>query len=310
MKKLISFVIILVIVATAFYGCSSNTVQSTEENTNTTSNVSQLSTDKKEIDISIYPEVKASSENINVYRQEVSKRFASLGENESFITDEDWEAISTSEWLTDSKYRHDIYFATISKMFQETSKYYYPVVYRDSNMLFLWYTTETGSLHFEKIHGYGLPAGGNYGGQVHIDISDEEIITSKYGYTTTYVQETGEFKVRQFGEVVDRYSVPKDSVYCGFSYFEGYIFRNGTDVYALNAVDTHTTDGSVECIAHDVKYVVDADYYFGSDPWCQPLLLMNDGSLKCYVGWEGDENAAPDDTSHLCDLQFEGSYDK
>ena len=300
-KTLIIVSLVLVIVAT-LYGCIASRAD-------TNSDTSTPAVEEK-IDLSIFPEVEACHENLDIYREEVSKRLASLGEDDAFISDAEWEAISESEWFTETKFRHNAYFTTFSKLYEETSAYYYPVVFRDGSQLILWYTTEYGSLHFERIYGYaGIRS--NYGGEVHYDISDdEEIINQEVEYTLTYTQETGEVKVWKFGTVVDNYSVPKNSVYCGFSYFEGYIFRNGTDVYSLNAIDTHTTDGSVKCIAHNVQYVIDADYYYGSDPWCQPLFQMTDGSIKCYIGWMSDENVSPDDPSHLCDLQYEGSWDK
>lgn len=297
MKKIISLVIILVIASTALCSCGKDTQ----------TNSSGAS---EKIDISIFPEVETIAENLDIYREEVSKRLASLGEDESFISDKEWEAISNSEWLTDSKYRHNAYFTTFNESYEETSEYYYPVLFREGNQLILWYTTESGSLLFEKIHGYGN-LGGNYGGEVHHDTSEnEETISSKTEYTVTYAQETGEVKVWKFGKIAETFTgVPQGSIYCGFSTFEGFIFRNGTDVYSLSAVDTWNADGSVVCIAHNVKYVIDADYYYGSDPWCQPLFLMTDGSIKCYIGWEGNQDT-PDSTTHLCDLQYEGSWDK
>ena len=317
MKKLITLALLLVLATSLLCSCTDNAPIATENNTEvgggtaiTETNADKTdNTENKEIDLSIFPEVKASSENINVYREEVSKKITSVRENKNFITAEEWEAISNSERFAESKYRNNVYFTMFSETSGEISEFYYPVVFRDGDMLVLWYTTQSGKLKFAKLHGNGSIESNN-GIELHIDISNEEIISSKFGYATTYIQETGEFKVWQFGEVFVSYSVPKNSIYCGFSFFEGYIFRNGTDIYALNALDTYTTDGTVECIAHNVKYVIDADYYYGSGPWCQPLFIMKDGSVKCYIGWKGDKNAAPDDTSHLFDPQFEGSWDK
>jgi len=300
MKKTLVITTIIIILATTLCGCISSKA-SVENNSNT--NI-------EEIDIAQFKEVISSSENINFYRKEVVSRIEALKEDESFISNDDWKVISNSQWLTDSKNKNNTYFTIFDKTWESVSKYYYPVVFREGNSLILWYTAENGTLLFEKLYGYE-DIGGNYGGQVHHNTSDEEILSSKTDYTVTYDQKTGEVKLWKFGIVEETYTgIPKESVYCGFSFFEGYIFRTGTDVYSLNAVDTYITDGVVKCIAHNVKYVIDADYYYGSDPWCQPLFQMTDGSIKCYVSWEGDENAAPDDISYLCDLQYEGSWDK
>lgn len=314
MKKFIIVFITLILTFT-LSACSAKA--STNPDENSTIEESTLLTpevdvtsDENEIDISIFPEVKPSSENLNIYRNEVSKRISSLGEKDSFFSNEEWSVISKSTWLNGEKYRHKSYISKYSSLYDEITKYYLPVVFRDGNLLIMWYTTESGSVLFEKVDGVGSIRGGNYGGELHHDTSSEEIISSTVTKTVTYTQETGKVKVYQFGKIVDEFSVLENSIYCGFSSFEGYIFRNGTDIYSLKAIDTYGGDGTVVSIAHNVKYVIDADYYFGSDPWCQPLFLMEDGSIKCYIGWNGDKDAAPDDISHLCDLQYEGSYDK
>ena len=369
MKKIISLVITLVLVATVFYGCSSNTVQSSEQNTNATSNVqsneqstdsnsdvlsneqntnsnsdvlsneqntnsnsdvlsneqnansnsdilsneqntdsnnndSQPSTDKKENDISIFPEVKASPENINVYRQEVSKRLASLGKKDFFVSDEEWEVISNSEFLTGSKTRFLDGFEAFSESLEKLYNYIYPVVYRDGDMLVLWHTTEFGELQFENLDKNGTIESSK-GGKVHLANSDEEIVTSEFTRTTTYIQETGEFKVWEFGKVINTCSVPKNSIFCGLSFMEGYIFINGTDVYAINAPGSQINDGTVECIAHNVKEVIDTDYKFSIDSSEQPLFVMNDGSVKCYIGWLGNSDIASDDIAHLFDVKVD-----
>ena len=312
MKKFVSIVFVFVILVTALCSCSNNNVQPKvdDESTNPTSSTVFQPDEEEKIDFSIFPEVNSSyEETLRVYREEVSKRFAS-GDAQSFISDKEWEAISVAEWLpSGSKIKHDACFSIISESYEEVFKYYYPVVFRDGTMLILLYSNEYGRTLIDKMHGSGY-LGGNYVGRIHNnEIDDEKVISSEINYTATYLEKTGEVKVWQFGKVIDRFSVPENSIYCGFSYFEGYIFRNGTDVYSLKAIDGHNTEGSVECIAHNVQYVIDADYNYASDPWCQPLFLMTDGSIKCYVGWEGNEDI-PDDPSHLCDLQYEGSYDK
>lgn len=315
MKKIISLVFVFVILVTALCSCSTTNSKPNEADTSdatttaTTTTVSQ-SEEEEKIDFSIFPELKSSyEENLRVYREEVSKRFAS-GDAESFISDKEWEVISMAEWLpSGDKVRHGAWFSIVSKSYEDIFKYYYPVVFRDGDMLVLLYSSEYGSTSIEKIHGSGY-IGSNYVGKIHYDAVDgERIIASEVNFKATYLEKTGEVKVWQFGKVIDRFSVPKNSIYCGFSYFEGYIFRNGTDVYSLKAINSQDTDGSVECIAHNVRYVIDADYCYASDPWCQPLFLMTDGSIKCYIGWEGNQDI-PDDLSHLCDLQYEGSYDK
>ncbi len=279
-------------------GCAGNK-EKTPENPDTTY-VSD------ELDISVFTEVETSSENISVYRKEVAKRLDSIEEGEDFITDEEWEAISSNWDMSQNVYRHQSYFTTFDKLYEETTKYYYPVVFREGNSLVMWYTSDTGSVLLKGV--YGDWNGSNYVGHIHTD-SEDKVMASEVNYSITYNQETGKVTVWRFGESSTTYDVTSGSEYCGFSDFEGYIFRSGTDVYALKAEGTYNNDGELVCIAHNVKYVIDADYYYGSDPWCQPLFQMTDGSVKAYIGWNGNQ-ASPDDESHLAELQYEGSWDK
>ena len=285
----------------------SNTASADTNLENTDSNTTP-STENKESDSSAFPEVKASPENINVYRQEVSKRLASLGEDEFFVSDEIWNVISNSDCLTGSKSKQNRYFTMFSETSGKTSKFYYPVIFRDGEMLILWYTTDSGELRFENLDKNGTIESSK-GGKVHLAISDEEIVASKFGYAATYVQETGEFKVWKFGEVANTYSVPKNSIFCGLSFIEGYIFKNGTDLYTIHAPGSQLNDGTVNCIAHNVKDVIDTDYNFSYDCTNQPLFLMENGTVKCYVGWLGNGFIAPDDPSHLFDVEKDGNVE-
>ncbi len=301
MKKTLIIISIL-LTTTALYGCSNTSVDTSESTDNTTSPTETI---EEEIDISSFPELETISENLDVYRQEVSKRLNSLGEDDNFITDEEWSAIST-KWINSEEilYFHSEFVTGFNTLYDETSKYYCPVVFREENGLVMYYTDENANVFTQKLTGTWNSS--NFIGNLHSD--NTESIYSDVDYTLTYTQETGQVTVWNFGKDISYYSVPEGSVYCGISYFEGYIFRNGTDVYAVQAEGVRNADGTVECIAHDVEYVIDTDYAYGSDPWCQPLFKMTDGSIKAYIGWEGDENAAPDDTSHLCDLRYEGGY--
>ena len=138
----------------------------------------------------------------------------------------------------------------------------------------------------------------------HTALSDQ-IIKSSYDCTSTYSQSTGELKIWEYGKVVKTYKLPMNSIYCGYSEFEGYIFRESGNVYSAGGISKY----DVEPIAHGVKFVIQTDYKLGSDPWCQPLFLMNDGSVKAYCSWEGD--GAPDNESRLVDIVkdgIEGAY--
>lgn len=272
MKKIISLLVVLVVVLTMLCSCTEDNKATLNTNTATTQN--------KDVDISDFPEVKATAENIDIYRKEVLKRLDSG--NNTFYT--------------------EIEAAVVENI----DDYHYPVVFKDGKNLVLWYTTTSGALQFEELQNYSddTPLDNIYGGQLHYDVSSDESITleSQAGYSITYVQKTGVIKTWKFGKVVETYTdIPKGAIYCGFSEIEGYIFRKDTDVYAL--------DGVVKCIAHNVKLVIVSDYSYNPDAKSQPLFIMTDGSVKVYIRWEGDQNS-PDSKTHLCDLERDGDWYK
>ena len=300
MKKTIILAIVITLLLTALCSCGK---------TPATPSVSSTPTVQEEIDISSFREVKASSENIHVYREEVTRRTENAQGDDIFISDKDWDVIQLYWDESDILSKGNVGIVSYSKLYKETSDYCYPVVFRDGESLIMWYTTESGSVLLEEL--YGNLRDSNFIGQAHYDLDNENelILECHDGSATIYNQETGEVSCWSFGKKMETTNVVKGGIYCGHSHFEGYIFRLGSDVYALRT--RFFEEGKqVECIAHNVKYVIDSSYSYGSDPWSQPLFLMNDGTVKCYVSWEGNEDAAPDDSSHLCDLQYEGSYQK
>lgn len=303
--KLLITTLVLVVLTTSICGCgNSNSSISTESISNSTS----TPTDPP-IDISIFKEVKASPDNIEIYQQEVTSRLESLKENESFISEEEWKVISESEFITENKYKYTLHLTTFNESNEKVIKYNYPVIFKDGASLILWYTSSSGILLFKEIYGKGN-IGDVYGDKIHYTVSgdDEIIISSKTEYTVSYSEQTGEIKLWQFGEILSTITgIPKDSIYCGLSNMYGYIFRSGSDVYSLKAIDPTNKNESVICIAHDVKYVINADYSLDSHYNSQPLLQMLDGSIKVYAKFDDYKD---DSENFLLPLQNEGGYNK
>lgn len=302
MKKFSIIFLVIIVLATALCGCG----KSNPEDNPTPSQQEDIHT---EIDISLFKEVETTSENIDIYRQEVWKRLDSLQEGEEFISEKEWDAITTGwPYSEDILEKFSLGFTELDTLYKSCTEYYYPVVFRTGDSLVVWYTDHSGSVMLKKVHGHWSE--GNYLGQLHSD--SDEAFASRTDYTFTYNQETGSVNMWKLNELAETYTLPANSVYCGFSEFEGYIFRSGTDVYALQTDRINTVEDGwksywkVICIAHNVKYVIDADYRAASDPWSQPLFLMTDGTVKVYVRWEGDYQDIRDHESHLVDLYYEG----
>lgn len=304
MKKIFFvFILTLLLIGGIFAGCSAS------NNSETTPTATPVATEPQEeieeIDFSKFPEFDTSTRKdaLEVYRKEVKSRLENLEENASFFTEAEWEAISTSyEWQAEEVYKNQNSITTFDKLYESVSEYFFPVVFRDGNSLVLCYTYEDGTVLLRRLHGYWNNS--NYVGELHYDSDsyEESVISSDFTETVTYNQETGKVTVWNFQEEINSYTLPKGAVYCGLSFFEGYIFRSGTDVYALR----RAAETPVVCIAHNVQYVIDASYSFGSDPWSQPLLQMTDGSLKVYLGW-GEASDSPD---CLQELRYEGGFKK
>ncbi len=308
MKKIFALIIALATLMT-LAGCSANadddtTIDASENDivVSTTANEEKESTAVS----SNFP--KAPSENIALesYVMEVNKRMLRYDNEESFVTDEERAFLEANGYDVPGR---GVGVQKYSNLYAELSEYMFPVVYSDGNDIQLWYTSSNGSLNVTTIIGR---YSGDYYGNIHCDVDGEKVveICCEDSYTICYEESTGKVTTWAFGEEVNCFMVPEGSVYAGRSYWEGYIFRNGHDVYAVRSYGCYASEHGVEVIAHNVELVIQADYMMGSDDWSQPLFLMTDGTIKGYCDWYGDPNSAPDDESHLKEIRYEGGYEQ
>lgn len=201
------------------------------------------------------------------------------------------------------KYRKRVSVKEFNTEFSDSNTFN-PVVFNLCDELILWYSTPNGNICTKTV--YPIPEISTHylDWNIHYpsDITDE-IIYSSTEFAYTYESETGEIKRWEFGKELSSHMVPAESIYCGKSNFEGFLFRSGTDVYAFREKEL-----TVDCIAHNVEYVISATYRYGSDPCSQPLFKMTDGSIMAYISWEADEGVGVDHESHLHSLKVEGEY--
>ena len=287
MKKISIAILLLVLVCSTLCACGNKEAETKEEPPKSHS-----------IDISEFREVEPSPENLNIYRKEVSKK---LEKEENFLS-EDEKFIVENGMLYKSDFIHNTTYFRLPD--ESNGYYYYPVIYRTGDTLILWYTDYTSSVKIEPLSS-NWRGNTNYLGELHSDDEDQEWLMSSIKGTLTYDKELGDINVWHLNQIQEIIKVPMNSTYCGYSHFEGHIFRSGTDVYAVDE-NPKTKLLEVACIAHDVKFVIDTDYRAASDPWSQPLFLMKDGSIQVYVSWEGDIDAPKDDESHLVTPYYEG----
>lgn len=222
------------------------------------------------------------------YRMEIVER---LEKEEYFSSDE--KTIYRQHGYTFDEYAVKKYDAV----------YHYPVLVQTESSLIMYYTDNWGDINKKTILGISKDFGGSIG---NLHSAGTNAIHQTKEYLVEYDTETGYMTVYQFNKKIREEFIGKNAIYTGKSEFEGYIFRLGTDVYAVR-YDCITVDSGVYAIAHNVKEVVVADYYYSSDGFSQPLFLMTDGTLKVYGGPAGER---PDDEENLLNVRYEGGYDK
>ena len=315
-KKFFAFILVLVLILT---GCKGHTAPGsnnsnvtdntdtsvTDTDTNTDNGLDATEgivtyTDTIDEELSVNLDRFTESSSIDYYRWDVSHRFE---ENIPFLTDEEKSVVEMSGFKCFDTY--------VTRQNQTTlSIYYYPVVYREGDGLFMWYTTEYGRVYYMEVFPK-VSSDYHYGGELHLketeddeDEEDEEIGRFLRS-SVTYNPNTGKVSEWKFGKLSQTSYVPKNSTFVGHAFFDGFLFRQGSDVYAVQYMDGGALDTHV--IAHGVQYVIASEYKQNSDAWCAPLFLMEDGEVKVYVCWEslGEE---PDDPGHLLPIQYEGGY--
>ena len=275
--KVIPIIMALVILLSVLAGCM-------EKAPTGGTDQDQASVADDVIDISVFNSVEPSSEGIAQYQKDIE---ASGGLNDFVISDIVDRIISQKAAIDDDLY--------------------YPVLYRYDEDLYLWATTKNGDIKVINLSNRDY----DYIGCLHHTLVEgETLLRNSLKEKITYTPNDGAIHVWEFNKEIKSFKVPEDSVYCGLSFWEGYIFRSGSDVYALRFKTTNYESNYVVCIAHSVKTVVTADYALSSDPWSQPLFLMEDGTLKAYVGWNKEDGMKEDDPSLLVEPQYEGGYYK
>lgn len=318
MKKVVSLVLAILMIASCTACTSKNpgtNIDTTQAQTEETGN--SISSENTEIDKSDFLRAPNEGNEIGAYRAEVSKRLKAMDGNEDvkFSTPEEIQFLENNGY--DMTYR-GLEMALYSSTYMELEIYTYPIVYvGDNGSIQVWSILESGDIYVKAIEGkLDNHFSSDYIGDAHCPKETEtvRIIRSEKGFAVVHDEANDKIAFWSLGEKICEHEVPANSVYCGFSDWVGYIFRAGTDVYALVDFGTIQSNGKENCeikpIAHNVQLVIDADYYMGSDDWAQPLFLMTDGTVKGYCEWMGTKGAPSDDPSYLYEIRYEGGYDK
>lgn len=156
----------------------------------------------------------------------------------------------------------------------------------EDGRVIIWFTSADGQL-------IRLKEGQSYSkrsliGNAHcyerdFDISD--IIIESNSDHLIKLTSNGTVSMYKFGEETNRWKLPKETEYCGESYWEGNIFLdNKGNVYALRSKPTQMVK-----IAKDVDKVLNCEYQFTMDYFSQPLFKMKDETIKVYLNIDGEE---------------------
>lgn len=282
--KIIALVTICLLTASMLYGCSDNT-QPTE---NTESEY-------------VFAEVPSEGNEIEGYLEELNKRI----ETNTLKREEEIEFLESKGYFiyTDGGYFRLSYFNEYHGLAEYYSE---PIIYQSDDGFEVWAINGKGQLYsitIEESEKYAFNYVKENYGLIHYTAKEgEDIIDSNKYRAISYEPVTGIIKEWECGKVIGQAEVPANSVYVGDSIHDGYLFKEGTDVWAVRAINGN--NGRMwesKIIAHNVEFVITAQYETIQE--YKPLFLMTDGTLKTYSIYDGEHDAPADDVSHLIDVQ-------
>lgn len=303
MKRFVNFVtftLAFILCLMMIVGCEK--VQAEENNVSAT--IIEATPTVQEYEFEQVPE---KGEEINGYRKEHQKRIETntlyREEEVKFLEDHGFYIYNSGGYFNYSRYSD--YSGTL-----DTNRH--PIIFKSENGIEVWGVNNYGELYVQSLEGktsngrvddfYGLI---HYTAQ-EAEANNEEILQANCYRVISYHPETGTVKHWYYGEVLGEFKVPAKSVYVGAASCVGYLFQDGTDIWAVRSIyndDERLKDS--EIIAHNVKYVITAGYEIANDGY-YPLFLMTDGTLKMYVNYEGEYTDPVDSENKLIEIEPEG----
>jgi len=281
MKKLLTTALITLIAICLLAGCTSQEATLPEGNATP---VTLTPFDMEEAEI----------------RELYLKLYAEKQKAENFISDVEEKIYEENNLHI--RNREDGLITSYNESYNESREYNYPIVLPGTDEIVIAYIYEYGQLAIFNVS----QDSHDYFSNIHVP-KDTDYIDTCANYSIVYSENS--VQLWKFGKLLSESTLPAGSIYTGFSDWEGYIFRNGGDVYSVQIEENEGNPELIcEAIAHNVKEIIVTDYKLNSDAWSQPLFLMEDGSIKAYCVWNGDNDAPRDDVSHLASPQFEGGY--
>lgn len=226
-------------------------------------------TQKKRSFIESLPQYPVEESLRDSYIKEISNKI----NNKYFLSDEEIKYFKESGYETTSAGK-----ITPSNNLKNQSsgiQGYYPIMFNNSGKIIVCYATEDGI----------IVCNGLTGQRVNFLKDKEETLMLSPTELITYNYDEGKVEYWFLGKIKKIYKVPKKSIYSGHSFTEGYIFRSGTDVYALYHNEFFDRKEGIVKIAENVKEVITCNYCYNPEQYFeQPVFKMTDGDIRVYIG--------------------------
>lgn len=295
--------LVLVVVAICVFTCKASAESGLVNGAPTVDNGNVCSVEEYN-----FPEVPSNEDAIEVYCTEIKKRHLLEIETGSFLNEQEMSFLESMGYnvLVAGKIVHEY-----DGRYGGLTAYEFPVLYEGPNGIELWYTNSNGELKAVAVMGKlsNNRTWQSFGNIHYRDSENESILASCVYYSIMYDSTKSVVSVWEYGNLRRKHFLPEDSIYAGWSANEGFIFRVGSDVYAVRDYGCCAERYEVRLIARNVNFVIATDYEGdGSEGLSQPLFLMEDGSIMFYCTWYNDKDVPAEDESNLIEVRFERGF--
>lgn len=255
-------------------------------------------------DIELFPTASDDyAEMLAIYADDVKARLDNLSTDDDGVCFTNNAECELIDFSTDGVFEFNLDQTILNSHILDTTGngMYYPIVYKDVlNAVWVYYTDHNGELRRSVLlMGDDSPNGyvyNEYLGNVHTDAPLADIVSITQNYAVVYNDESHVLSIYVRGSLECEHNLlemglSENTKYVGHCLSEGYLFQDGTDLYALPDAGTSILYcdwdfHQLHHIASDVQMVVEPNYtvYARGIYWYYvPLLLMTDnGGLATY----------------------------
>ena len=251
-------------------------------------------------DISIFPTASDdATEMVGIYGAVVKERLEKMQADEGLYFTNHAE-LDLIDFRTNGEFETTDFNRRLSitcpELEMQNNTMWYPVVFKDgNNTVWVYYVNPEGTLcRSLLLCGDSASNGFGFTNNEHLctahTTADEEVIVDKdKDFAATYNNETHVLSIWKHGSVVCEHTLTEmglseDVLFVGHCISEGYLFQDGSNLYALTDMGSsrahHWDNHTLHQVATGVKYVLSDDYTRSEVMlYYAPLLLLEDGSV-------------------------------